>query len=130
MVVGIARGEAPNSFEARNGAEALTPEPEFLAAPALSGQRVVSGWNIDLRRAARSDVRVIRVSPDRISAESLIPASPAVRYKYTHKEVVDNIAFSDQGPFSSESGSWLFSVLISWNSSANFSVQDNREALA
>jgi hypothetical protein len=50
---------------------------------------------------------VIRETPYRISSEILIPANPLFPYKCLHKEVIDNIAFSDQERFSSESRSWL-----------------------
>jgi hypothetical protein len=43
----------------------------------------------------------------------LIPNGNGRPYKYSHKEVIDNIAFSDQERFSSESRSWLLGVVFS-----------------
>src|SRR5688572_19496904 len=55
---------------------------------------------------------VIRETPDVDSDSRLITRFSAFPYTYTHKEVIDNIAFSDQEPFSSESGSWLLGVRV------------------
>ena len=54
----------------------------------------------------------IRETPEGYSDECLITPLPALWYTYTHKEVIDNIAFSDQEPFSSESGSWLLGPVV------------------
>jgi len=55
-------------------------------------------------------LRAIRETPDAYSDQRLITRFSAFPYTYTHKEVIDNIAFSDQEPFSSESGSWLLGI--------------------
>ncbi len=52
----------------------------------------------------------IRESTSGISSNCPIMPRPAIGYQYSHKEVIDNIAFSDQERFSSESRSWLLGV--------------------
>jgi len=50
---------------------------------------------------------LIRETPYRFSSDSPIPPIKELPYKCSYKEVIDNIAFSDQERFSSESRSWL-----------------------
>jgi hypothetical protein len=61
-------------------------------------------------------------SPEGISAGFLMTPFGGALYTYSHKEVIDNIAFSDQEPFSSESGSWLFGVVFNNISQQRYAI--------